>query len=380
MAVNPTPWLVDVSEHQGKDVSFDQIWREGYDGAIAKMTEGTGYVDPAGVGNLTRILRNSLVPGAYHFIWGGMSAKKQAQHFLQKVGKVIAPEKVILFVDVELSGNMTPNQHPTFDDVKRFLGTLEDKLPGKRLGIYSGYYWREAQHMGNPPISKLNLKKIPIIWDAHYFTEKVDWGSNLYKSVPESYWDNPAFGERKADILQFASTGRLRQFPKGVDVNATRGSLGELRAYSGRTRGKSTPLVKFPRENGLDRRWSSQATKRMVREIEYNFPVECFTYADHGRTGKNFGVDVLVAPLNRKANAKQRELGNEILHYVEDNWDRFSLDYTIFFNKMRENPTDPRFDYEPLRLEWEKTHPNVSTDINTSRHEDHVHISRLREA
>jgi hypothetical protein len=116
----------------------------------------------------------------------------------------------------------------------------------------------------------------------------------------------------------------------------------------------------------------------MVREIEYKFPVECFTYADHGRTGKDLAVGVLIAPLNQKANAKQRELGKEILRFVEGNWERFSLEYTIFDNKMREEPTAPRFDYEPLRLEWEKTQPNVSTDINTSRHEDHVHVSRRR--
>jgi len=380
VAVDPTPWLVDVSEHQGKAVAFDQIWREGYDGVIAKMTEGTGYVDPTGVGNLTRILKSGLVPGAYHFIWGGMSAEKQAKHFLRKVSEVIAPEKVILFVDVELSGNMSADQHPTFNDVKRFLNTLEDKIPGKRTGIYSGYYWREAQHLDDPPISRLGLKKKPIIWDAHYFTSDVDWGSKLYTAVPDDYWNNPAFGGLEADILQFASTGRLRQFPEGVDVDATRGSYGELRMYSGRSRGKKTPLARFPRGTGLRRDWTSQSTRRMVREIEYTFPVECFTYADNGRTGKAFGVDVLVAPLHQKADDQQRELGYDILHYIEGGWDRFSLEYTIFDNKMKENPRDARFDYEPLRQEWEKSPPNVSTDINTSRHHDHVHISRQQVA
>jgi GH25 family lysozyme M1 (1,4-beta-N-acetylmuramidase) len=218
MSIQEPTWLIDVSEHQGPNVNFSEVKSEGYSGAIAKMTEGTGYVDPYGVSNLGRIISSDLLPGAYHFLWGGMSARNQALHFLRQVSKVTDPARVMLFVDVEISGNMNVTQHPTLLDVQRFLKTLEEKVPSARLGIYSGYYWRS--NMGNPRISSLGLKGRPIIWDAHYFSTDVNWGSVLYGSVPESYWDKPAFGGLKADILQFASTGRLVQFPNGIDVNA----------------------------------------------------------------------------------------------------------------------------------------------------------------
>jgi GH25 family lysozyme M1 (1,4-beta-N-acetylmuramidase) len=222
MAREPT-WLIDVSEHQGPNVNFHQVRDEGYEGAIAKMSEGTGYVDPVGATNLRRIISAGLVPGAYHFLWGGMSPRKQALYFLRQVIRAeTIPHDILLFVDVEISGNMNASQHPTFAGVRTFLKTLEEKLPNRRLGIYSGYYWRD--HMGNPPVRDLGLKLRPIIWDAHYFTTRVDYGSILYRSVPiaedNNYWEQAAFGGRKADILQFASTGRLRQFPKGIDVNA----------------------------------------------------------------------------------------------------------------------------------------------------------------
>src|SRR5215204_1696683 len=187
---NPT-WLVDISQHQGPSVDFGQIKAEGYKGAIVKMTEGTGYVDPYGERNLRGTIAAGLASGAYHFIWGGMSPRKQALFFLQQVLKTAPAEDVTLFVDVEISGNMRPSQYPTLQDVRIFLKTIEEKLAplGKRLGIYSGYYWRD--HMGNPGISSLGLWQDPIIWDAHYFTQQVNWGSVLYQSVPRSYWINP---------------------------------------------------------------------------------------------------------------------------------------------------------------------------------------------
>jgi lysozyme len=230
MAIDPRPWMIDVSEHQGPDVDFAQAYGEDYHGAIVKMTEGVGYVDPHGVRNLRRARAEMDVVGCYHFLWGGMSPVRQANHFLAKISEVVNPGRVLLFVDVEISNNMSRDQHPTLDHVRRFLHTLQDELPGKKLGIYSGYYWRGD--MGNPDISRLELQRNPIIWDAHYFSTHVDYGSALYERVPDSYWENAAYGGQRADILQFADKGRLRQFPKGIDVNATRGTMEDLKRWA----------------------------------------------------------------------------------------------------------------------------------------------------
>jgi lysozyme len=230
VAIDPRPWMIDVSEHQGPNVDFAQAYAEDYHGAIVKMTEGVGYVDPHGVRNLRRARAEMDVVGCYHFLWGGMPPVRQVNHFLAQISEVVNPERVLLFVDVEISGNMSPAQHPTFDDVSLFLHTLEDAIPGKKLGIYSGYYWRG--NMGNPAISTLELQRNPIIWDAHYFSARVDYGSVLYERVPDSYWENPAYGGQRADILQFADKGRLQQFPNGIDVNATRGTMEDLKRWA----------------------------------------------------------------------------------------------------------------------------------------------------
>jgi hypothetical protein len=304
-----------------------------------------------------------------------MSAKKQAEFFLRQIAQVTDPSNVMLFVDVELSGNMTTGQRPTFKNVKTFLQTIEEKLPNKRRGIYSGYYWRGDDHMGNPRVSDLGLKNKPIIWDAHYFTQAVNWGSVLYQSVPGDYWSTPAFGGETADILQFASTVQTKQFVG--DGNACSASYEDLREWSGRSRKREKPLITTNLSGIMTRHGWSKNTERMVRDVEYRFPVQGATYPDHGRPGLKYSVDFPICEWGSKPTNKQRDLGWAVLEYIEGSWDRYFLDYSIYQNLMKENDSTGRFDYEPLRLDWQRTHPNVSEDLETSRHEDHVHISRL---
>ena len=100
MAIDPRPWMIDVSENQGPDVDFAQAYAEDYHGAIVKMTEGVGYVDPHGVRNLRRARAEMDVVGCYHFLWGGMSPVRQANHFRAQISEVVNPGRVLLFVDV----------------------------------------------------------------------------------------------------------------------------------------------------------------------------------------------------------------------------------------------------------------------------------------
>src|SRR5215213_4685875 len=108
MSVDPRPWLIDVSEHQGNNVDFLAAYNEGYEGAIVKVTEGVGYIDPAAQMNLIRSEMHMGVTGAYHFLWGGYSPRLQARHFLKQISLATDPSKLLLFVDVEISGAMAP--------------------------------------------------------------------------------------------------------------------------------------------------------------------------------------------------------------------------------------------------------------------------------
>jgi hypothetical protein len=137
------------------------------------------------------------------------------------------------------------------------------------------------------------------------------------------------------------------------------------------------PLITSNLGGILTRQGWSNNTKRMVRDVEYRFPVQGVTYPDHGRPGLKYSVDFPICEWGSEPTDRQRGLGWEVLNYMEDSWDRYALDYSIYQNTMKENSNTGRFDYEPLRLDWNRLHPNTSDDINTSRHEDHVHVSRL---
>jgi hypothetical protein len=84
-------------------------------------------------------------------------------------------------------------------------------------------------------------------------------------------------------------------------------------------------------------------------------------------------VDIMVARFNQKANAPQKALGNALVRWLVNNWVEMHLNYVIWWNRM--NDGAGWFDYSP----WSKPasqggFPGGSPDMNTRRHEDHVHI------
>jgi hypothetical protein len=133
-----------------------------------------------------------------------------------------------------------------------------------------------------------------------------------------------------------------------------------------------TPRL-FPPYPGATQRYSER-TGQQVRRIRLKAPgIVCATYRNHGRTGEPWGVDMMVAPFNQKANAPQKALGNALVRWLMNNWVEMHLNYVIWWNRM--NDGEGWFDYSP----WSKPASQGgwkggSPDMNTRRHEDHVHI------
>ena len=129
----------------------------------------------------------------------------------------------------------------------------------------------------------------------------------------------------------------------------------------------------FPPYPGATQRWSER-TRQQVRRIRQKAPgIVCATYRNHGRTGEPWGVDIMVAPFNQKANSPQKALGNALVRWLMNNWVEMYLNYVIWWNRM--NDGEGWFDYSP----WSKPASQGgwkggSSDMNTRRHEDHVHI------
>ena len=69
----------------------------------------------------------------------------------------------------------------------------------------------------------------------------------------------------------------------------------------------------FPPYPGATQRWSER-TRQQVRRIRRKAPgIVCATYRSHGRTGEPWGVDIMVAPFNQKANAPRRPWATRLL-------------------------------------------------------------------
>jgi hypothetical protein len=175
---------------------------------------------------------------------------------------------------------------------------------------------------------------------------------------------------------------------KNIDVNAYRGTEEQLRAL---VAGRMLPLPEDSRVAGDlpagtpheitpamgDREGWAERTWRVVRELEHRFGVVCSTYNNHGTTGRSMGIDIWVAPFQHKANAAQEALGDRIQKWVEANMGRLGIYYIIWWNWMRYHNGN-WFDYTPYsKPASQGGWPYGSTDQQTRRHEDHVHLQIL---
>src|SRR5215212_9299530 len=78
-------------------------------------------------------------------------------------------------------------------------------------------------------------------------------------------------------------------------------------------------------------------------------------------------------PVQPEGQRPQKALGNALVRWLVNNWVEMHLNYVIWWNRM--NDGAGWFDYSP----WSKPasqggYPGGSPDMNTRRHEDHVHI------
>jgi hypothetical protein len=129
----------------------------------------------------------------------------------------------------------------------------------------------------------------------------------------------------------------------------------------------------FPPFGGATRLWSERSRQQVLR-IRRKVPgIVCATYRHHGRTGMPWGIDIFVAPFRQKANEAQKRLGDGLVRWLLNNWSEMHINYIIWFNRM--NDGAGWFDYS----RWSKPasqggFPGGDHDMNTRRHEDHVHI------
>ena len=132
---------VDVSVYQSSDLAT--YHKAGASFTIIKLTEGTGYVNPKAMEQITNSRANHMYTHAYHFANFSSSveqAKKEAAYFIREATKAAISKKRILWLDWESSSNnrVTGTSSSNTEAILAFMNAI--KKAGWRPGLYSGEY------------------------------------------------------------------------------------------------------------------------------------------------------------------------------------------------------------------------------------------------
>src|SRR5688500_18892234 len=93
---------IDVSNNNGQ-VNWGAVAGAGYVYAVAKVTEGTGFVDQTFATNRAQMKVNGLVRGAYHFARpDDNKAEDEAKFFLDSIKQQVGDLEVGDFLALDL--------------------------------------------------------------------------------------------------------------------------------------------------------------------------------------------------------------------------------------------------------------------------------------
>jgi GH25 family lysozyme M1 (1,4-beta-N-acetylmuramidase) len=172
-----------VSSYQG-NVNWAAVRNSGITFAIAKATEGTGYVDRFINPNIAGMKQNGIVPGAYHFGHPSIDATAQANLFTNVVKKANGGTfsgLLQLVLDLEVTDGRSPAQ--VFAWAQTFVARVQ-AVTGRPCIIYTGFYfWRDS--VGNPN-NNLNCP----LWLAAYVPESQTAGliPRAWAGVGWAFW------------------------------------------------------------------------------------------------------------------------------------------------------------------------------------------------
>jgi len=149
---------------QGRDVSYYQgnfDWNAqkgaGVSWGYARVSDGTGFIDPTFGSNWTNMKNAGILRGAYMFFEPGEDATQQGNLMVQKVG-MLGNGDLPAMIDVETTGGQAPATVAA--RIQTWLDIVE-KGTGRRPIIYTGpYFWQD--NVQSTSFGKYGL------WIAHY--------------------------------------------------------------------------------------------------------------------------------------------------------------------------------------------------------------------
>ena len=195
---------IDVSHFQG-NIDWGRVAADGVQFAFTKATDGRTYVDPTFHQNWNRMRQAGLIRGVYHFLRPGLSAKSQADHFLNETKSIIESADFPPVLDVEDGKGISQSQLAA--KVREWLSIVESAIRRKPIIYCSPGIW-------NSEVGR-DFSEYPV-WVAHYTSKP-----NPTLPIGWTNWK----------IWQFTDKGRVAGINGDVDLDRFNGSMKQLKAF-----------------------------------------------------------------------------------------------------------------------------------------------------
>lgn len=175
---DPSILGMDISHFQN-DINWQDIKEDGVNFVFIKASESTHFKDPKFKKNHAAAKSECIYRGAYHFYETGKDPAKQAQNFIEAVGKLV-PGDLPPALDLEELGVKTSVDKETYQkNTLHWLKIVEKEL-GVRPIIYSDPSFGD-KYLDHPDFDKYQL------WVAEY-TKKSPEVPKVWKNKGWLIW------------------------------------------------------------------------------------------------------------------------------------------------------------------------------------------------
>lgn len=215
--------------------------------AVAKATEGTGYVNPDYASAKVRAAHAGAYFGAYHFLHAG-NGVGQAQHAFTTVGGGVP---LMIDFEPEYNANGTIASAPQISDAVAFINEYRSQGGTTYLVYLPHWYWQG--NLGSASLAPLtNLGMLLVSSD---YTTYSDTGPG---------WT--AYGGMTPVIWQYTSSATLNGV-KNVDMNAYQGTVADFQVQASTGGGQTQGGPSSPSEPTLSQGATGAAVKTLQTRL-----------------------------------------------------------------------------------------------------------------
>lgn len=217
---------VDVSVYEPR-VDWRALRAQGFRFALIRATSSLTYVDPKFAEHWAGAREAGILRGAYHYLFGGQDAKKQAESFIATVGSDKGELPPI--VDLEDAYNENVPNSKIISTCKAFLDIIEPAF-GRTPMLYSRKTYLEPRVSinGKAPDWAKNFE----LWVAQYpFVFKPDTMPNVNMPMQPKGWKDWKFWQYSETAIVEGVTDEINR-PTRIDLNWFRGTEAELYQFA----------------------------------------------------------------------------------------------------------------------------------------------------